>query len=330
MTTTTPPSPPSSAKDRLHVVLDLDSTLICTLDTEKPTEHAILQAVMQVMNDEDRHDINIHTNEFTPAFFTLERPGLHQFLQSLNEFADVSVFTARPEVSATLAVNFIDPGRSIIQDVHTQETMTEFLMQSGGVIHVKDLNSAFPVEEEEEEEEGGGTGGTGGWNPKRTIVIDDAWHYFGCKQPSNFLPIRPWGFDAYLCGANGEESIPPPPAIRRFVHDQYLLHDVLPFLKEVNLLDDVRPVVVNIQSCGHYERMQRAFVQRIESHLLALEELKEYLNPPPQYMADLRHALSHFRSYQQYCCHGSWDERSLVRQPEPTIEQKIQFVQEIL
>lgn len=307
----------SRSLNKLEVVLDLDSTLIYGLDSDYDAQKLILHLIMQEMVREDekgqQYCVDVHETEYHPKRYTFERPGLQTFLRELSKFATISVFTARPKPSALFAVNLIDPTRAYISQVFSQEAMTAFKVSRGRVIMVKDLDNMWST-----------------WDPARTLVIDDAWDHYGCKQPCNFLPIRPWGFDGLLynldqhaCG----ESETFPQHVRSFVQDQYLMQDILPLLREINQLQDVRAVVVNMQACKHYEQRLQRMVGNVEGHLgeVGRDSNTSYINI-------LRQTIDNFRSYQRYCCNveSGGGGGGHVSSREMSIEEKLRFVQEIL
>lgn len=290
------------SKNKLHVVLDLDCTLICSLCADVEAENYILENVIQ-----KNHSITIHTNEYCTSMHTMERPGLYQFLTQLREFADISVFTARPADSALIAVNFIDPHREFINTIYTQENMTCFDLEEG-MIQVKDFDSAF---------------GVGEWDPKRTVLVDDVWNSYGCKQPCNFLPVVPWGFDSFLwkksiCLEKYGKRIDA--AIDTFVDDQHLLQDLLPLLKQLDLLEDIRPVIVNMQACPEYTAQLMGMVFKVESHLAAVKKYNHDL----AYFQYMKWALEHYQTYQAQCSYppGFFDECESEPESEPELEQE--------
>ncbi|MQL92866.1 hypothetical protein Taro_025502 [Colocasia esculenta] len=97
---------------RPMVVLDLDETLVCAYETsslpavvrnqavEAGLECFDLECVSVDKDCEGRQKVN-HVTVF-------ERPGLHEFLQQISEFADLVLFTAGLEGYASPLIDRID------------------------------------------------------------------------------------------------------------------------------------------------------------------------------------------------------------------------------
>ncbi|KAK4750173.1 hypothetical protein SAY87_027622 [Trapa incisa] len=125
--------------ERLTVVLDLDETLVCAYETSSmpaalrdQAEEAGLQwfEIECVSSDkecEGKPKINYVT--------VFERPGLHEFLKQLSEFADLVLFTAGLEGYARPLVDQIDVKKLFSQRLYRPSTISTEYRD-----HVKDLS----------------------------------------------------------------------------------------------------------------------------------------------------------------------------------------------
>lgn len=123
---------------RLTVVLDLDETLICAYETSSmppairslATEAGLHWFELECISSEKGCDGKPKINYVT----VFERPGLHQFLKQLSEFADLVLFTAGLEGYARPLVDKIDAENRFIHRLYRPSTTrTEYRE------HVKDL-----------------------------------------------------------------------------------------------------------------------------------------------------------------------------------------------
>jgi len=82
----------------LQVVLDLDETLVCAYETSSLPAALRNQAIeaglkwfeLECLSTDKEYDGKPKINYVT----VFERPGLHEFLEQLSEFADLILFTA--------------------------------------------------------------------------------------------------------------------------------------------------------------------------------------------------------------------------------------------
>ncbi|CAH9139613.1 unnamed protein product [Cuscuta epithymum] len=123
---------------RLTVVLDLDETLVCAYETSSlppvirslATEAGLQWFELECISSEKGCDGKSKINYVT----VFERPGLHQFLKQLSEFADLVLFTAGLEGYARPLVDKIDTENRFIHRLYRPSTTrTEYRE------HVKDL-----------------------------------------------------------------------------------------------------------------------------------------------------------------------------------------------
>ncbi|PHU18198.1 hypothetical protein BC332_13893 [Capsicum chinense] len=124
---------------RLTVVLDLDETLICAYETSslpaiictQATEAGLKWFELECVSSEKEYDGKPKINYVT----VFERPGLHEFLKRLSEFADLVLFTAGLEGYARPVVDKIDVENLFSRRLYRPSTIsTEFRE------HVKDLS----------------------------------------------------------------------------------------------------------------------------------------------------------------------------------------------
>ncbi|XP_060212963.1 uncharacterized protein LOC132640397 [Lycium barbarum] len=124
---------------RLTVVLDLDETLICAYETSslptiictQATEVGLKWFELECVSSEKEYDGKPKINYVT----VFERPGLHEFLKQLSEFANLVLFTAGLEGYARPVVDKIDLENRFSHRLYRPSTTsTEFRE------HVKDLS----------------------------------------------------------------------------------------------------------------------------------------------------------------------------------------------
>jgi TFIIF-interacting CTD phosphatase-like protein len=98
------------------------------------------------------------------------RPGLHEYLRELAEVADVYAFTAAMSVYARPVINYLDPEKSIFQNVWYRESCTRLgVLPSVG--YVKDLET---LKHE--------------YDPNRTVLVDNNVFSF-IPQPQNGILV---------------------------------------------------------------------------------------------------------------------------------------------
>ncbi|CAK9173552.1 unnamed protein product [Ilex paraguariensis] len=98
--------------EKLTVVLDLDETLVCAYETSslpdivrtQATEAGLKWFELECISSEKECEGKPKVNYVT----VFERPGLHEFLKQLSEFADLVLFTAGLEGYARPLVDRID------------------------------------------------------------------------------------------------------------------------------------------------------------------------------------------------------------------------------
>ncbi|XP_010689631.2 uncharacterized protein LOC104903313 [Beta vulgaris subsp. vulgaris] len=128
-----------SPSDKLTVVLDLDETLVCAYETSslppalctQATEAGLkwfeLECVSSDKECEGKPKISYVT--------VFERPGLHEFLVQLSEFADLILFTAGLEGYARPLVDRIDADNRFSRRLYRPSTTSTEYRD-----HVKDLS----------------------------------------------------------------------------------------------------------------------------------------------------------------------------------------------
>ncbi|XP_058110231.1 uncharacterized protein LOC131253296 [Magnolia sinica] len=156
---------------KLTVVLDLDETLVCAYETSslpvvirnQATEAGLkwfeLECVSVDRDCEGKQKVN-HVTVF-------ERPGLHEFLQQISEFADLVLFTAGLEGYARPLVDRIDLDNRFSLRLYRPATISTKYRE-----HVKDLSCLSK-------------------DLGRTVIVDNNPFSF-LLQPLNGIPCIPF------------------------------------------------------------------------------------------------------------------------------------------
>ncbi|KAK6943486.1 FCP1 homology domain [Dillenia turbinata] len=124
---------------RLTVVLDLDETLVCSYETSTLPDHVRSQATeaglkwfdLECVSVDKESDGKPKVNHVT----VFERPGLHEFLKQIGEFADLVLFTAGLEGYARPLVDRIDVENRFSLRLYRPSTVSTEHRE-----HVKDLS----------------------------------------------------------------------------------------------------------------------------------------------------------------------------------------------
>ncbi|KAL0652695.1 hypothetical protein Bca4012_095386 [Brassica carinata] len=164
-----PESPTTGDRfQRLKVVLDLDETLVCAYETSSLPAALRNQAIEAGLNwfeleclssDKKESDGKYKINYVT----VFERPGLHEFLEKLSQFADLVLFTAGLEGYARPLVDRIDTRKVLSNRLYRPSTVSTPYRD-----HVKDLLTTSK-------------------NMSRTVIVDNNPFSF-LLQPSNGIP----------------------------------------------------------------------------------------------------------------------------------------------
>uniref|UniRef100_A0A1J3GMB4 CTD small phosphatase-like protein n=1 Tax=Noccaea caerulescens TaxID=107243 RepID=A0A1J3GMB4_NOCCA len=152
---------------RLKVVLDLDETLVCAYETSSLPAALRNQAIeaglkwfeLECLSTDKECDGKPKINYVT----VFERPGLHEFLEKLSQFADLVLFTAGLEGYARPLVDRIDTRKVLSNRLYRPSTVSTQYRD-----HVKDLLSTSK-------------------NMCRTVIVDNNPFSF-LLQPSNGIP----------------------------------------------------------------------------------------------------------------------------------------------
>ncbi|KAJ0246884.1 Haloacid dehalogenase-like hydrolase [Hirschfeldia incana] len=152
---------------RLKVVLDLDETLVCAYETSSLPAALRNQAIeaglnwfeLECLSSDKESDGKPKINYVT----VFERPGLHEFLEQLSQFADLVLFTAGLEGYARPLVDIIDTRKVLSNRLYRPSTVSTPYRD-----HVKDLLSTSK-------------------NMSRTVIVDNNPFSF-LLQPSNGIP----------------------------------------------------------------------------------------------------------------------------------------------
>nr|XP_016512593.1 PREDICTED: nuclear envelope morphology protein 1-like isoform X2 [Nicotiana tabacum] len=119
---------------RLTVVLDLDETLVCAYETSslpnivrtQATEAGLKWFELECISSDKECDSKPKINYVT----VFERPGLHDFLKELSEFADLVLFTAGLEGYARPLVDKIDLGNRFSMRLYRPSTTSTSCMHT--------------------------------------------------------------------------------------------------------------------------------------------------------------------------------------------------------
>ncbi|KAF6153648.1 hypothetical protein GIB67_027515 [Kingdonia uniflora] len=125
--------------EKLTIVLDLDETLVCAYETFSLPSIIRNQAVegglkwfdLECVSSDKEVDGKPKLNHVT----VFERPGLHEFLREIHEFADLVLFTAGLEGYAKPLVDIIDTEKRFINRLYRPSTTSTEYRE-----HVKDLS----------------------------------------------------------------------------------------------------------------------------------------------------------------------------------------------
>lgn len=130
--------PDANGEQRLTVVLDLDETLVCAYETSslpnivrtQATEAGLKWFELECTSSDKECESKPKINYVT----VFERPGLHEFLKELSEFANLVLFTAGLEGYARPLVDKIDVGNRFSLRLYRPSTISTEYRE-----HVKDL-----------------------------------------------------------------------------------------------------------------------------------------------------------------------------------------------
>ncbi|KAL6011060.1 hypothetical protein ACLOJK_001504 [Asimina triloba] len=199
---------------KLTIVLDLDETLVCAYETSslpaivrnQATEAGLKWFELECVSADKDYEGKQKVSHVT----VFERPGLHDFLQKISEFADLVLFTAGLEGYARPLVDRIDLDNRFSLRLYRPSTISTLQPILLGLLkgrkyreHVKDLSCLSK-------------------DLGRTVLVDNNPFSF-LLQPLNGIPCVPF--------AAGQP------------HDDQLIEVLLPLLKHLSLQKDVRPVL---------------------------------------------------------------------------------------
>ncbi|GAB2299528.1 hypothetical protein Dimus_033594 [Dionaea muscipula] len=129
----------AARSDKFTVVLDLDETLVCAYETSSLPSVILSQATearldwfeLECVSADKECEGKTKINYVT----VFERPGLHDFLKQLSEFADLVLFTAGLEGYARPLVDRIDSENRFSHRLYRPSTISTEYRD-----HVKDLS----------------------------------------------------------------------------------------------------------------------------------------------------------------------------------------------
>ncbi|CAH8376317.1 unnamed protein product [Eruca vesicaria subsp. sativa] len=211
---------------RLTVVLDLDETLVSAYETSSLPDNLRTQAIEAGLKWFELECIS-STKECNGVpkinYVTVfERPGLHEFLEKLSQFAHLVIFTAGLE----------DYARPLVDKIDTKNVLNDRLYRSCTVStqyrdHVKDLLCTSK-------------------NMCRTVIVDNNPYSF-LLQPLNGIPCVPFSADQphdtqvfFKSNPNNFEYILSSHFLMRTHYMLKLLDIILPLLKQLSEEEDVR------------------------------------------------------------------------------------------
>ncbi|XP_049410222.1 uncharacterized protein LOC125873352 [Solanum stenotomum] len=163
--------PDANGEQRLTVVLDLDETLVCAYETSslpnilrtQATEAGLKWFELECTSSDKECEGKPKINYVT----VFERPGLHEFLKELSEFANLVLFTAGLEGYARPLVDKIDVGNRFSLRLYRPSTISTEYRE-----HVKDLLCISK-------------------DLSRTVIVDNNPFSF-LLQPLNGIPCIPF------------------------------------------------------------------------------------------------------------------------------------------
>lgn len=184
--TDTPPPAVSATEtfEKLTVVLDLDETLVCAYETSSLPSIVRSQAIEAGLKCFDLEctsvDKEVEGKPKVNYVTVFERPGLHEFLKQIHQFADLVLFTAGLEGYARPLVDRIDvENRFSLRLYRPSTTNTEYRE------HVKDLSCLSK-------------------DLSRMVIVDNNPFSF-LLQPLNGIPCIPFSagqpYDEQLMGS---------------------------------------------------------------------------------------------------------------------------------
>ncbi|KAJ0044462.1 hypothetical protein Pint_06521 [Pistacia integerrima] len=157
--------------EKLTVVLDLDETLVCAYETSslpvslcsQATEAGVKWFELECYSLDKENEGNPKVNYVT----VFERPGLHEFLKQVSEFAELILFTAGLEGYARPLVDRIDEENLFSLRLYRPSTISTEYRE-----HVKDLSCLSK-------------------DLCRTVIVDNNPFSF-LLQPLNGIPCVPF------------------------------------------------------------------------------------------------------------------------------------------
>lgn len=153
---------------RLRVVMDLDECMV----------HSVFPDETEYRQEEDRKQVQLRVAGVDTVAFMCEdgakvrmhlRPGLHRFLQEVNSFCDLYVFTAALPVYARPGLKLIDANQKIFKKIWYRDSC-QIIRKYG--FYTKNLKMVFGPD----------------YVPERTILIDNNVLSF-YANPSNGIHV---------------------------------------------------------------------------------------------------------------------------------------------
>ena len=213
---------------RLHVVLDIDETLVHTNRLSQDYEerdkfrmmdkYGIKHGIIQFKSFFE------HTKTFiTEKFQVLERPYVREFLNDISKIADIYLFTTGIKEYAHAIVNYLDPSGTMFKAIYSRDNLCDWCFAK------KHLQ--YTMENE--------------YIPERTIFVDDM-PLNHAIQPDNGILIPGFCYEEYF-----EEY-------RRIsAKEDTELLKMRDFIKQLEYVEDVRPIIHDFGGKYMRERIQK-------------------------------------------------------------------------
>ena len=235
---------------KILVALDIDCTLLSTININiKNEKDKILKQLL--FSNLDVIDVFEKTENIVE--YTFARPNLKLFIERLNKFANIVIFTARKEKFALLAKEQIDPFNLYIQDVYNIKNTSCLNILYPGPKDLQCLLVGYPERKLE-----------------NIVIIDDLWDTNGFLQLTNFIPIISWNVE----NINYDTSY-----LNILKNDNYLLNEILPFLYTLKDVSDVRPIIAKYLNNTIFKRKLNNTLIKMNEYILYYNRvLKNNLN----------------------------------------------------
>mmetsp|Transcript_13975 Transcript_13975/g.29493 ORF Transcript_13975/g.29493 Transcript_13975/m.29493 type:complete len:253 (-) Transcript_13975:171-929(-) len=169
----------------LHVVWDLDSTIICSICPFEKAQLLTLNKHSSCYFDHTDDDFDYVPGE--PNTRTCWRPAARGVIRLLSYFATQHIYTAAQRTYTETVLNELDPNRTLFASVIHRDTQ-HFNGRQRSPLRGKDLTFLFGDDES---------------SLRRVVFFDDRLYNFE-PQPSNGVHVRPYNEDVVEFGGDVE------------------------------------------------------------------------------------------------------------------------------